>query len=105
MIEEAKALADYVVIDSPPLTEVVDALPLARHADDVVVVVRLGQTSLDRVSQLAELLAENGIKPVGFAIVGAPRTGGQDYHYYAGVSGPETGGPDQRQPRKLFGVR
>jgi capsular exopolysaccharide synthesis family protein len=105
MIEEAKALADYVVIDSAPLTEVVDALPLARHADDVVVVVRLGQTRLDRVLHLAELLAENGIKPVGFAIVGSPRTGGKDYHYYAGVSGPETGGPDQRQPRKLFGVR
>ncbi len=105
MIEEAKALADYVVIDSAPLTEVVDALPLARHADDVVVVVRLGQTRIDRVLQLAELLAENGIKPVGFAIVGAPRSGGQDYHYYAGVSGPESGGPDQRQPRKLFGVR
>ena len=49
-----------MVIDSAPLTEVVDALPLARHADDVVVVVRLGQTRLDRVLQLAELLAENG---------------------------------------------
>ena len=68
-------------------------------------VVRLGQTRLDRVSAACRALAENGIKPVGFAIVGAPRAGGQDYHYYAGVSGPETGGPDQRQPRKLFGVR
>ena len=29
MIEEARHLADYVIIDSPPLTEVVDALPLA----------------------------------------------------------------------------
>jgi capsular exopolysaccharide synthesis family protein len=105
MIEQARTLADFVVIDSAPLTEVVDALPLARHADDVVIVVRIGQTRIDRVSQLAELLAESGIKPVGFAIVGAPRAGGQDYHYYAGVSGPGAGGPDQRQPRKLFGVR
>ena len=31
LVEEAEKLADYVVIDSPPLTEVIDALPLARR--------------------------------------------------------------------------
>ena len=34
----AKRLADYVVLDSPPLTEVIDALPLARQVDDVLLV-------------------------------------------------------------------
>ena len=42
MIKDARRLADYVVIDSPPLNEVVDALPLARQADYVLLVARIG---------------------------------------------------------------
>jgi capsular exopolysaccharide synthesis family protein len=81
MIRSAREMADFVIIDSPPLNEVVDALPLAQYADDVVIVTRLGTTRLDKLSQLAELLAENAIKPRGFAVVGqAPPTRGE-YHY------------------------
>ena len=42
LVEEAKEMADCVIIDSPPLTEVIDALPLVQMTDDVVIVVRLG---------------------------------------------------------------
>jgi len=105
LIENARDLADFIVIDSAPLTEVVDALPLARAADDVVIVVRLGQTRLDRVSQLAELLAESGIRPVGFTVVSAPRPGGGDYHYHADSAGRPGGGGGSSRSRKLFGAR
>lgn len=99
MIEDARALADYVIIDSPPLNEVVDALPLARRADDVLIVVRLGRTRLDRINQLGELLAENGIRPAGFAVVGVPRPSKSEYRYYQ--EGPAGRKPD----RALFGSR
>jgi tyrosine-protein kinase len=82
MIKEARRLADYVIIDSPPLNEVIDALPLARQADDVLLVTRIGQTRLDKLSQLADLLAESGITPIGFAVIGTPRPGRRDYRYY-----------------------
>jgi capsular exopolysaccharide synthesis family protein len=85
MIEEARRLADYVIVDSPPLTDVIDALPLASYVDDVLVVVRLGRTDLVRLRQLAELLAENRIEPAGFAVVGAPRHTGS-YYYYSSLS-------------------
>ena len=84
MIEDARHLADYVIIDSPPLNEVVDAMPLARQADDVLIVVRLGNTRLQRIALLGELLAENGVRPVGFAVVGVPRPARGEYHYYQG---------------------
>lgn len=80
LVERAKQLADYVVIDSSPLTEVVDALPLARAVDDVVIVVQLGKSRLNKIGELAELLAENGVKPAGFALLGV--TAG--YHYQRG---------------------
>lgn len=82
LITEARELADYVIIDSPPLTDVVDALPLARYVDDVLMVVRIGRTQLSKLQQLGELLAENDIRPTGFAVVGVPRPARSDYHYY-----------------------
>ena len=58
MIADAREIADYVIIDSPPLTDVVDALPLASYVDDVLLVVKLGRTTLSKLSQLGELLVE-----------------------------------------------
>ena len=38
LVEEARRLADFVIVDSPPLTDVIDALPLVDYVDDVVLV-------------------------------------------------------------------
>jgi capsular exopolysaccharide synthesis family protein len=102
LVVEAKKLADYVVIDSPPLSEVIDALPLAQRADEVLVVVRLGKSHLTKLAHLAELLSRHGIRPVGFAVVGAQ---GQSEGYYAapppsrGERGGSDGRPATREPR------
>ena len=80
LLAAAKARADYVIVDSPPLTTVVDTLPLARQADDVLIVARLGVTRNDKLPELAELLASNGITPLGFALIGTDRT--ESYYYH-----------------------
>jgi Mrp family chromosome partitioning ATPase len=99
MIKDARRLADYVVIDSPPLNEVVDALPLARQADDVLMVVRLGTTRLDRLNQLAELLAESDITPIGFTVVGGTVPGRSGY-YHAAAKADSDGARQGRSPYK-----
>lgn len=94
MIEDARSMADYVIIDSPPLNEVVDALPLVRLSDTVLIVVKIGVTRLDKLTQLGELLAENDVRPAGFAVVADPSAGSRDSHYYAtAIDGdePESG--------------
>jgi capsular exopolysaccharide synthesis family protein len=101
MIEEARGMADYVIIDSPPLNDVVDGLPLAKLSDDVLIVVKLGTTRLDKLAQLGELLGENGVRPVGFAVIGVPRPKRRDYHYYATAF--EAG--DTESGRSLLGGR
>jgi capsular exopolysaccharide synthesis family protein len=83
MVAEARRLADYVVIDSAPLADVIDALPLAHYVDEVLLVAGIGRTDLRKLSHLGELLAEHGIKPAGFAVVGTPRPRRSDYHYFA----------------------
>jgi capsular exopolysaccharide synthesis family protein len=89
LVEDAKALADYVIVDSPPLAEVIDALPLAQQVDEVLVVVRLGRTQLTKLQNLGELLARSDIEPVGFAVVGVPDTG--DGYYYTASATPARG--------------
>jgi Mrp family chromosome partitioning ATPase len=93
-----------VVIDSPPLSEVIDALPLAQRADEVLVVVRLGKSHLTKLAHLAELLSRHAIRPVGFAVVGAQA---QSEGYYAAPPPGGRGGGDkqgsstrERRPRE-----
>jgi polysaccharide biosynthesis transport protein len=80
LLEDAKRLADYVVLDSPPLTQVIDAMPLARQVDDVVLVTRLGSSNLTQLAHLGDLLDQNGIRPAGFVVVGGP--GPEESSYY-----------------------
>jgi capsular exopolysaccharide synthesis family protein len=80
LLEEAKRHYDFVVVDAPPLNEVVEGLPLAREVDDVLILVRMGKTRLNAIKELAELLATNEVRPTGFVVVGAPRQN-RDYYY------------------------
>jgi succinoglycan biosynthesis transport protein ExoP len=98
LLDEARALADYVIIDSPPLTEVIDALPLAHYVDDLLLVCRLGTSSLLQLSRLGDLLEQNQIVPRGFVVVGV--SGSQTGSYYLETTGR---GPDlgpEEEPRK-----
>jgi succinoglycan biosynthesis transport protein ExoP len=97
LIDDARALAEFVIVDSPPLTEVVDALPLARKCDDVLIVTRLGTTRLDRIARLGELLADNGITPTGFAVIGVPRPSRSAYRYYMEAPGADGGDSERRR--------
>jgi succinoglycan biosynthesis transport protein ExoP len=81
LVEEAEALADYVVIDSPPLTQVIDALPLAQQVDAVLIVARIGTSSLKRLANLGEILDQGGVTPAGIIVVRRERI---SHNYYYG---------------------
>ena len=61
-------VADVVIVDSAPPTEVADTLPLADEADAVVIAVRLGHTRRDRLVELRWALAQHGVAPAGFVM-------------------------------------
>jgi len=109
LVDEATTLADRVVIDSPPLTSVIDALPFALVADQTVVVVRIGHTRAHRFTELLELLKRYDCSPSGLVIVGAEYGGPDNYPYFvdersepqsstlpASVFLPSGGGPQRR---------
>jgi tyrosine-protein kinase len=102
LLEGAQALADYVVIDSPPLTAVIDALPFAQLADELVIVARLESTRLHKLVELDDLLYRHGARGTGLVLVGAsgaaePYYGGRENEPLdapsAAASGPRSGWP------------
>jgi Mrp family chromosome partitioning ATPase/capsular polysaccharide biosynthesis protein len=94
MVRDAKEVADFVIVDSPPLLAVIDALELAREADSVLIVAHLGHTDLRRLSALGSLLAEAHIDPAGIALIGAAAPGGTEvYGYHQPPRGGGRGAP------------
>jgi tyrosine-protein kinase len=86
LIADAKAIADVVVIDSAPLTEVIDALPFAQAADEVVIVARMDQTRLHRLDELDDLLAQHGVARTGIVLIGDHPMRGAEYYYGNGAA-------------------
>jgi succinoglycan biosynthesis transport protein ExoP len=70
LIDSAKQLSQFVVIDSPPVTAVIDALPLARFVDDLLIVNRLGVSRMAKLNELCELLVDYGAPTPGFVVIG-----------------------------------
>jgi Mrp family chromosome partitioning ATPase len=62
---------DHVLIDSPPLLLVADALELARVVDGVVMVVRQDRTTNDEAREIRALVERLDIHLVGTVVTGA----------------------------------
>ena len=90
IIEEALAIADFVVIDTAPLGEVSDALPLVRAVDDVVLVGRLRNTRSANLETMRDLLSRVDREPVGWMLIGASARLVSTSYYYAGRSPVES---------------
>ena len=81
LIDEAKREAEFVVIDSPPLTTVIDALPLAQHSDEILIVARLGHSRVRKLIELEQLFAAHGTSASGIVLLGVEQSQ-SDYSYY-----------------------
>jgi len=88
-IEELIAVAaqyfDWILIDSPPVLAVTDAVELAHAADAVLLIARGGTTTYDVAQRTQEAFKKSRI--LGFVlndIRKAPRGGYNYYDYYAG---------------------
>jgi Mrp family chromosome partitioning ATPase/capsular polysaccharide biosynthesis protein len=100
LVPDAERLADYVVIDAPPLTEVSDVLPLAKQASDVIIVARLGRSSIPRLRELGELLIHNQITPAGVVVVGSENRP-SDYYYGATPTRQQKSGSRSSRSRSV----
>ncbi len=71
----ARAECDILIVDTPAILLSGDAVPLIQHADGVLLVARIGRTSLDAAERVSETLARVGAPVLGFALNGARGVG------------------------------
>jgi Mrp family chromosome partitioning ATPase len=71
LLEEAREEFTYVLLDTPPLAEVGDALKFASVADAVLLVVRLGSTTVTDLEIAGDLLERTGGHTAGCILVGS----------------------------------
>ena len=86
-VRAAQHLADFVIVDSPPILLANDAADLALAVDASVLLARFGWTRRSGVVAAAELLRRLEATVIGVAIVGAEHGTRAGYYGYYGYYG------------------
>jgi Mrp family chromosome partitioning ATPase len=84
LVQRLRALADYVVIDTPPLLLSGDAYPLIQLADAVVIAVRRGATRHHEAHRARDILRSLGVRE--FSIVFTESDLAERDYYYGYTS-------------------
>ena len=95
VLEWAAEHYDLVLLDTPPLSVVPDAIPLLRRIHGVVIVSRLGKNTRDGAARMREELTSLGAPLLGVVANGfnVRDTPGYSYdYYYAPAAGYESNG-------------
>jgi len=97
--------SDVVVVDSPPLPEVAEAVAFADACEAVLLCVRIGHTRRDKLAELRDLLGRRGVVPLGLFLTSRRRLarGGKGaYQGYPGdlpvIPGDYLLSPPERSP-------
>jgi len=92
MIDKAKSIYDFVIIDTPPLGVVSDALLIMPQSDINLYIVRQGYSRIEFIKSLNELYEEGKFKNLSIVLNDSDfgRTYGYGYgHNYGYISGNE----------------
>ena len=79
---------DVVLVDSPPLLQVSDALELSARVDGIVLVARLNVIDQRMLGELSRLLDKSPAATLGFVLTDADADEGYGYGYGYGHGGP-----------------
>jgi capsular exopolysaccharide synthesis family protein len=73
---------DYIIVDTPPINVVIDALPLMKITDGVVIVVREGSSTHPELARTIEKLGRVDAKILGIILNGAKMESKDNYKYH-----------------------
>jgi capsular exopolysaccharide synthesis family protein len=105
LLASLAAQFEWVLVDSPPLASVTDALLLARHADHTVLVVQHDKVDKKLVKRSVAALRKVTPNLLG-AVLNVVDVRGRSYHYYyyPQREGDRRAPPPKGGPRKSAGV-
>ena len=81
IIEDAKKKFDVVLLDSPPLLSVTDALILGKYTDGIILVVQGSRTIKEAAARATEVVKEHKLKIIG-AVLNDVNLARENYDYY-----------------------
>lgn len=89
VLNELSERYDFVLLDSPPILAVTDAVVLARRSDGIILVAQAEQTTLDDASHCARVLRDVKANVVGVVLNNLDLTKRRYYYQYANKYGTE----------------
>jgi succinoglycan biosynthesis transport protein ExoP len=90
LIETAAGHAEYVIIDTPPILLVSDALNLAGYTNGVIIASKMRGTTSDDARNVRTLLERSGCRALGIVVNGVSKSRGGSYRaHYKGYHLPE----------------
>jgi len=81
LLEALNAKYDRIILDTPPVLVVTDALTLSKQVDAIILVVRYGYTTKDALRQTQKAMEIGGVKPTACIFNGIPHME-KRYSYY-----------------------
>jgi len=96
LLDAAASMYDIVVIDTPPIGVVSDAIPLAHQVDGVLLISRIGVSHRDQASRLMKRLRGLNAHILGVVVNSYKPASGSRYGYY-GYYQPEDGNGSARR--------
>jgi capsular exopolysaccharide synthesis family protein len=107
LLDELRARFDMVIIDTPPILPVADAIVLAAAGDGAIFVVRHGRTRRDQVAKATAALRRAEVDVLGLILNMAPRRSQDTYGYYGAYAVPThvAGGPGNGRNGRPGGLR
>ncbi|MET0147342.1 MAG: hypothetical protein ABW122_00785 [Ilumatobacteraceae bacterium] len=98
LLDEASRLADVVVVDTAPLLASSLNRELATMVDGVVVLCRIGKTTVAQAEKCAALLDQVGAPAVGVVLVGVAAPAGSAYFSYHSIRRERPSSPPRVVP-------
>lgn len=99
LLDHVASAYDLVIIDTPPIGVVSDAIPLVRQVDGIIVIGRVGYSRRDRAARLVKQLAELNAHVLGLVINASEAADlGGYYGYYTDTRDERPSG--RRSPQR-----
>jgi Mrp family chromosome partitioning ATPase len=82
LLQELRTRSDMVIVDSPPLMPVGDAMTLSPTVDGILLLTRMNRLRRKSVNELRRLLSSSPARKLGFAVTDAGQEEGYAYYGY-----------------------
>jgi capsular exopolysaccharide synthesis family protein len=87
VLTELMSTMDLVIIDTPPILQVADSIPLLEQVSGVIVIARLGKTTREEMRRLMKVIDEAGGTALGLVATAVKTKGLYGYGAYGAYGG------------------